>query len=110
MKSRIIPDLNTVLTILFFVSFVMAIGASYYKYYYTKNYDYLVEASCNPDFEKCNFRDCDTNPDNCPPNGLSYYKEFYVKAYDFPKCSDNSCLVECTNGTIKCEAIPPVGN
>jgi hypothetical protein len=28
-----------------------------------------------------------------------------VKAYDFPKCSDNSCLKECSNGTLRCAPV-----
>ncbi len=99
--------LNSILTILFFLSFLLAIGASYYKYFYTKNYDYLVEATCDPNAGKCFYRDCENNPDSCPPNNLSYYKEYYVKAYDFPKCSDNSCQTECENGTISCKMILP---
>ena len=98
---------NSALTFLFVVSFLLAIGASYYKYYYTKDYNYLVEAKCDPISKQCSFRDCENEPDICPPNNLSYYKGYYVKAYDFPKCSDNSCEIECESGTISCELIPP---
>ena len=105
MSNQTKSYLNTILALLFFASFLVAIGSSYYKYYYTKDYDYLVEAKCNPETEQCNFRDCENEPDICPPNGLSYYKEYYIKAYDFPKCSDNSCEIECSNGTINCVLI-----
>ncbi len=97
-------SLNQGLTILFLITFLFAVGASFYKYYYTKNYDYLVEASCDPSTEKCFHRDC-SNADDCPPNGLSYFKEFYVKAYDFPKCTDDSCKTECTEREISCVPI-----
>ncbi len=93
--------LNKTLTIIILLSFLIAIGANFYKYYYTKNYDYLLEAKCDPAIEKCFERDC-TNPDDCPPDGLSDYKEFNIKAYDFPKCSDKSCEKECSLGVISC--------
>ncbi len=84
-----------------FVLLALPVGSSYYKYYYTANYDYLIEAECDASIEKCFSRDC-TDPDQCPPNGLSSYKQFYVKAYDFHKCSDNSCKKECNSSIIEC--------
>lgn len=93
-----------ILTIVFVVTFIAAIVASFWRYYYTKNYDYLVEASCDPMMETCFVRDCE-NPDDCPPNQLSVYKQFTVKAYDFPKCSDNSCKTQCESETIQCVLI-----
>lgn len=87
--------------ILSLIILMVPIGSNFYKYYYTKSYDYLIEAKCDPSKEICFSRDC-TNPDDCPPNGLANYKLFYVKAYDFLKCSDNSCEKECNDGLIKC--------
>lgn len=83
------------------LAIVFPIGASFYKYYFKKNYDFLIEAKCNPLEEICFTRDC-TNPDDCPPNGLSEYKVFLVKAYDFSKCKDNSCEEECNKELIQC--------
>lgn len=102
-KYRFVNDMLTVVSIFFFLS---AIGVSFYTYYYTKEYTYLVEASCDPLIEPCFFRDCQSEPDSCPPNGLSLYKQFYVKGYEFQKCVDNSCKAECEQGTIFCENIP----
>ena len=85
--------------------FLGAIVLSYYHYIYTKNYDYLVEAECNPDTEECLFRDCENVPDNCPPNGFSNYKEYSIKAYDFSKCEDGTCKRECEEGVIECEDV-----
>lgn len=87
------------------VALIIPILSNFYKYYFTKDYDYLVEAKCNPSVESCFSRDC-SNPDDCPPNGLSIYKEFYVKAYDFSKCKDNSCEQECASGLITCTPVP----
>ena len=95
---------DTILAGIFFVLFFAVIGTSFYKYFYTKNYDYLVEASCDTSIESCFFRDC-TNPDDCPPNGLSEYKAYYVNAADFAQCADNSCKAECEAGSISCTPI-----
>ncbi len=90
---------------IFFLMTLAVIGSNFYKYYYSKNFDYLVEAPCNPASEICFERDC-SNPDECPPNGLAVYKQYYVKAYDFSRCSDSSCLRECAEGIISCRDIP----
>ncbi len=89
---------------LVFILLVLPIAFSYYKYYYTKDYDYIVEANCDPFIEICFSRDCSL-PDECPPNGLSNYKMFIVKGYDFNKCLDNSCEDECSNNLINCTTI-----
>lgn len=89
------------------LSFVilLPIGSSFYKYYYIKDYTYLVEAKCDPQTEVCFSRDCSV-PDGCPPNGLSFYKQFFIQAYDFKKCSENSCESECRKKLLKCTPIP----
>lgn len=85
--------------------FALPIGLSFYKYYFLKDYDYLIEAECDVKNEICYSRDC-SNQDDCPPNGLSIYKIYYVKAYDFAKCSDNSCENECGSRLIECTPVP----
>ncbi len=88
------------------VTILLAISFSFYKYYYTEDFNYYVEANCDPSIETCFYRDyCEDSPDRCPPNGLTYYKAFYVKAYDFPICTDNGCAAECESGKILCEVI-----
>jgi hypothetical protein len=83
---------------------VLPLGAAFYRYYYTQNYDYILEAPCDPVKEVCYTRDCAIV--ECPPNGLSNYKVFFVKAYNFVKCSDNSCAKECEAGLIACVSVP----
>jgi len=90
--------------VLIFVILLLPIGSSFYEYLYTKDYDYLIEAQCDPLKEICFSRDCSI-ADECPPNNLSNYKEFYVRAYDFEKCSDNSCEIECAKGLIACTPV-----
>ena len=94
------------LLFLFVIALVIGIpfAVAFNKYYYTKNYDYIIETPCDPSKEACYTRDC--SAEECPPNGLSNYKVFSVKAYDFAKCSDNSCKKECEGGLIVCVAIP----
>ena len=91
------------LNLFFLLTIIAAVGVSFYKYYYTKNYNYRVEASCDPQTEQCSHRDCTDG--SCPPNNLSDYKVYLVKAYDFPKCSDNSCEKECVRGVISCTPV-----
>ena len=98
-------NFNLALTVIFIGSFLLAIGSNYYKYLYAKNYKFVVEQSCNPAAEQCFFRDCEKNPDSCPPNGLSHYKKAYVKAANFPRCSDNSCQAECDAKQFTCKPI-----
>ncbi len=86
------------------MAIIAPIGSNFYKYYVTKNYDYLIEAECDPSSEICASRDCSN--EECPPNGLDNYKSFYVKSYDFQKCTYNSCADECRNGLIECEPVP----
>ena len=96
---------GSLFVILAIVALAVPIMSNFYKYYFTKDYNYLIEAKCDPSIEHCFSRDC-SNPDDCPPNGLSIYKKFYVKAYEFPKCKDNSCKNECALGLIKCISVP----
>jgi hypothetical protein len=77
-----------------------AIGYSFYNFYIVKNYDFLVEAPCDPQLQSCYIRDCSDGA--CPPNNLSIYRIFRVKAADFERCSSNSCLNECVNNSIRC--------
>lgn len=80
------------------------IGATAYNFLFAQNYDFYIEASCDPTTQTCFERDC-SEVDACPPNNLSTYRAFYIKAADFKKCADNSCLMECTNSTIPCEEL-----
>lgn len=98
-------NVNRILGILFSLSVFVAVGSNWYHYYYTGNYDYLVEAECDLGKEKCFYRDCLASPENCPPNQFSAYKKFNIKAYDFLKCTDNSCKNECETGKISCAPI-----
>lgn len=91
--------------VLSFAVIIFPICTNFFKYYYAKNYDYIIEAKCDPLIEICFSRDC-TNPNDCPPNGLAIYKKFYVKAYDFAKCRENFCEKECNKNLIKCTPIP----
>jgi hypothetical protein len=105
MAEKIDGIWGKVLMALFIASFLSALFMTFYRYYYTKDYDFLIEAQCNSEIEHCFIRDC-SNPDDCPPNGLSSYKQYTVKAYDFPKCLDNTCFSECVQEIISCVPVP----
>ncbi len=85
------------------LSVVVVILSTAYKFTLQKNYDFVVEASCDPTSEVCFYRDC--NEEECPPNGLEYYKTMLVSAADFSKCSDNSCTIQCTENKISCQEV-----
>lgn len=77
---------------------------NFYIFYFQKNYDFIVEASCDPTEQACFVRSCGEDSE-CPPNELEQYRMFVLKASDFEKCSDDSCLNECVMGAIQCEEV-----
>ncbi len=82
--------------VFFFLSLLMisvAVFISVNKFYITKNYDFYVEVSCNPDEEECLSRNCET--EECPPNGLETYKEYTISAKDFERCENEDCTELC---------------
>lgn len=90
--------------ILIFISIIVVVILSFYNFYIKKNFDFIVETSCNPDIEECTYRDC-TNRDDCPPNQLSTFKRYVLKANDFLKCPNEDCKELCEKGEIKCELL-----
>ena len=82
---------------------------SFYTFYYKKNYNFVVEVTCDTTKETCFQRDC-SNPDNCPPNKLSDFKRYIIKASDFNMCKNEDCATVCESGIIKCEPIKCVEN
>ncbi len=97
----IVLAMNKTLFTLLTLMVLSALGSSYYIFYYQKDYEFLVEASCDPSSQSCFARDC-VNTDGCPPNNLSIYKVFELKASDFDSCKDTSCKMECESGTLSC--------
>jgi len=81
---------------------LVAISASFYFFYFKKNYDFFIETKCDPAIEVCFFRDCENSPDDCPPNNLSYYNQYVIKAKDYKYCEKEDCTGACTTGIIKC--------
>jgi len=79
---------------------VVAVSVAARTFLFRQDYEFIVEAPCDPAETTCFFRDC--SEEECPPNELGSYRIFAVRADDFPHCSDNSCLAECLAGTIEC--------
>jgi hypothetical protein len=97
---------DKVTKVLFAVIIVMTIAVifnSFYKFYFQKDYEFIVEAPCDPTEQICFIRSCDD--EECPPNQLEHYRIFALNAADFEQCSNDSCLSECTVGVIECEEI-----
>jgi len=89
----------------FLICLIVVLASSFYKYYVTKNYQYIVEAPCDTAMEKCFIRDCEADPESCPPNELSVYKKYYVRASDFKNCTDDSCAEQCDARLISCQRV-----
>lgn len=81
---------------------LIVIITSFYSLYFKKNYDFFIETECNPEMETCFFRDCENEPDICPPNNFSYYHQYTIKARDFSACENENCKEACSLGTIQC--------
>lgn len=96
--------MNKALFGVFILMVVSAIASNYFIFYHEKNYEFLVEAPCDPLTNTCFVRSCE-NADDCPPNQLSEYRIFTLAARDFDSCSNNSCLDECESGALSCTEI-----
>jgi hypothetical protein len=83
-----------------FILTISAIIVCFYIYYYKKDFDFIVEASCDASKQSCYTRNCDV--DGCPPNNLSVYKVFHLNAADFGSCSDDTCIRFCQQNPSKC--------
>lgn len=90
--------------ILIGVSCLAVIICAFYFFYYKKDYDFIVEVSCDPSQEICFQRDC-SDPDFCPPNGLSDFKRYSLNAADFKMCENEDCTSACETVTIKCQPL-----
>lgn len=95
-------DKGFLLVVLLMIAATLGITA--YSFLYVRAHDFIVEAPCDTASETCFYRDC-SEEDACPPNELEDYRVFKVTAADFAQCTYNSCLEECTSGTISCEEI-----
>ncbi len=104
MEAQVEQKTNTWLINALLACAFISIFVSFYFFYYKKNYEFIVEVSCNPEKETCFQRDC-SNPDDCPPNGLSDFKRYSLNAGDFNKCENEDCTNACENKIIKCEPI-----
>ncbi len=95
---------NNIFLYLLLSGCLIAIAVSFYFFYFKKDYDFVVEVSCDPATETCIQRDC-TNPEDCPPNGLSDFRRYSLNARDFQKCEKEDCANACESESIKCEHI-----
>lgn len=83
---------------------ILTIVVTGYKFLFGLEYEFYVEAPCDPSSQTCFVRDC-SEPESCPPNELESYRAFYLSAEDFNTCRNNSCLYSCTNGIIECQEV-----
>lgn len=78
---------------------------NYRTFLVTEDYEFQVEAPCDPNTEECMERDCSDEDAGCLPESTNFYKIWSLRAYDFKKCSDSTCSHECGSGKIDCEEI-----
>lgn len=83
------------------LSCITVIYVSYYIFYIQKDYDFVVETSCDNTQESCRYRDCGIDGE-CPPNNLSLYNEYTINASDFASCKHDDCTEVCKNESINC--------
>jgi hypothetical protein len=81
--------------------FLLTILTNFYFLFFQKDYEFIVETTCDPSKEECFERDC-TNPEDCPPNGLPNFKRYSLSAKDFKMCVNEDCTQACESGFIKC--------
>ncbi len=89
--------------IIFSIIILAVTGASFYKFFIFKNYYTIVQAPCDPRYQKCFTITCDpAQDDTCPAEEqqrLSYYKLIEKKAYNIPSCDpdQSGCLaLDCS--------------
>lgn len=75
---------------------ILVIMLSFYKYFFSQNYIFLVESECDPTTQECYSRDCEN--EYCPPNNFSTYQIHRVPAAQFSSCTDNTCSNVCDGG------------
>lgn len=96
--------LFTTFTIINIILFLGVMINSFYFFYIKKDFDFIVEATCDTSVEQCFQRDC-TNPDDCPPNGLSDFKKYTLNANDFKYCPNEDCTTACESRQIQCRKV-----
>lgn len=96
---------STMLQALIILTILMVIFTTWYHFYKTKHFQFIVEAPCDINTHTCYIRSCMEEGDYCPPNNLQSYRVFQINASDFEKCTDNFCLDECLEGDIACTEI-----
>lgn len=95
--------------LVFFLVLAGSVGASYYRFIFTKNYIIEAEADCDPMTEICFVYECDPATEECtgdPEEDTSYYKIVRRMAKNIPLCDPNSegCdALMCPEGEADCE-------
>ncbi|MEZ4104591.1 MAG: hypothetical protein R3B60_04900 [Candidatus Paceibacterota bacterium] len=89
------------------LSVSLVLLTAYTKYIYAHDYDFIIEAPCDPEQMSCYVRDCN---DYCPPNELEIYQVYHLPASIYPLCIDNSCTNICESDETKKQCIPVLCN
>ncbi len=103
MNERQVDRAVVILVIFIAVSLVVVCITAYSKYWFFKDYFFLVEAPCDANSRVCYIRDC--NEEYCPPNELAEYTVYRLKAHTFAQCTDNTCMNVCDENRSLCTEI-----
>ncbi|MBP6911681.1 MAG: hypothetical protein KBB88_00550 [Candidatus Pacebacteria bacterium] len=101
-KKNINIFFSTMLQTLIILTILMVIFTTWFHFYKTKHFQFIVEAPCDINTDTCYIRSCTDEGNYCPPNSLQSYRVFQINASDFDTCTENSCLTECLSGSIAC--------
>ncbi len=80
---------------IFLISIFIIILSNVYLYYFKKDFNILIEASCDPSIETCFQRSCENG--ECPPNNYEHYRSYSLKGYLFESCQLDNCESFCKN-------------
>lgn len=103
MKSMKMKSIrSTIINTLFLSGFFIVLAASFYRYYFLKEFPVYIEVTCDPAAELCFHRDCEV--DECPPNDYADYRQFTLPGSVLVTCDDiDGCAEVCKSQAGVCE-------
>lgn len=84
------------------LSVLVVVAAAFYFYYFKKDYDFIVETSCDPTMEVCFQIECEG--EDCP-DGVYSFNRYKLEANDFAQCENEDCEAACAEHVISCEEV-----
>lgn len=75
------------------ISIVISISFSFYKYLFLRDYQLYIKVECDPERSTCFKQKCEKDDVRCNayPNGIYYYKILFKNAYKTVPCTTKNC-------------------